>query len=130
MDKNLPNDCSENKYLNDLLRVGPDKPLGYLPLNTIREECKVNPLDVAKYLKRRGLEIKAWKQSFCKVWSGALFVYDRESLQKLLDQHSGILIEANWPSQADDFVVQVATTLAKSPALFDLVATAFADYQN
>lgn len=61
---------------------------------------------------------------------GALFAYDRDSLQKLLNQNPDILNETGWPKQADEFVVRIATTYADHPLLFDLIADAFGDYQN
>ncbi|SRR3989344_2087035 len=130
MSENPFNDESKGRHLSDLLDVGPEKPLGYLPLDTIRNYCHVDPAEVAKYLQQRGLETREWAQSFCNVGSGALYVYDRASLQNLLNQKSKVLVEANWPTQVDDFVVKVATICAKSPDLFNLVADAFADYKN
>ena len=124
-------DQSEDKYLMDLLEVGLEKPLGYLPLDTIRDSCGVNPSEVAQYLQQRGFETREWDQSFCKVGSGALYIYDQVSLQKLLNNNSKVLVTSNWPTQADQFVVKVATTHAQSPSpIFDLVADAFADYGN
>ena len=130
MSENPFNDQSEGRYLNNLLDIGPDKPLGYLPLFTLRDLCMVDPIEVAEYLRQRGLETREWDQSFCHVGSGALYAYDRRSLQILLDRNLKVLNEAGWPNQADDFVVQVATTCVEQPHLFDLVADAFADYQN
>jgi hypothetical protein len=119
------------KYLNDLLDVGPKKPLGYLPLSTIRGHCKVNPEDIAQYLQQKGMEVRLWHESFCRVSSGALYAYDAKALQDLLDKNAPILTEAKWPTAAEQFVNHVATELAPSyTPLFDVVADAFADQNN
>ena len=123
-------DQSKKKYLNHLLDIGPDKPMGYLPLNDIRNLCKVNYIELMNYLKQKGLEVKKWDRSFCSVGSGALYAYDKNSLQNLLDHNFSILDDADWPRKADEFVVKVATTYANKPFLYDLVADAFGDYYN
>jgi hypothetical protein len=37
------------KIWEDLERVGPKKPMGYLPIVTLAEYCKKTPLDVQRY---------------------------------------------------------------------------------
>ena len=124
------NDSSEAGYLDDLLKVGSDKPMGYLPVSTIIDHCRVDPTEVAAYLREKGLETRYWPESFCGVYSGALYTYDPHSLNLLLANHSSLLEDTGWPGDADDFVVKVATTFAEHPSLFNLVADAFADYAN
>ncbi len=131
MNKNLINDKSECQYLNDLLDVGPKKPLGYLPLSTISDICNVNVDDVANYLVKKGIETRIWKEDFCRIDGGVLYAYDSDSLQKLLNQNISVLYDAGWSTHVDGFVIQVVTKLAPhySP-IFDLIADSFADYDN
>ena len=119
------------KYLDDLLEVGPEKPLGYLPFHTISALCKVDYRELEKYLRERGIEVMKFSRFFCKVSSGAFYAYDREALQKLLDKNQGTLKDFRWPTQADQFVKKVAKKYApgRTP-LYRLVAETFADRIN
>ena len=90
--------------------------------------CQVDYLKVAQYLQKKGIEVRIWDESFCNVGSGALYAYDTDSLQALLNKNSQTLIEAHWPTQVDPFVICVATVTALFPSrLYEVVAEAFAD---
>lgn len=118
-------------YLDDLRKVGPSKPLGYLPLPTIEKFAPYSAEGIAEERKRNGQEVLQLSEDQCHVTGGALYVYDREVLQRLLDEHTDILTKWSWPTSADEFVLKLATeTATPKTALFDLVADSFADNNN
>lgn len=118
----------KDSALSDLLSVGPDKPMGNLPIATI----KYNGFTVEEVAER----LKAKESVVVKLFPAsehggkeALVAYDRNSLQKLLDtgNNSQILRDSNWPTDPDAFVRKVETEIAPNKPLDDLVAAAFAD---
>jgi hypothetical protein len=126
-------DNSKEKYLNDLLEVGPGKPLGYLPLPTIELDCGVDVQGLRDHLEYQEIDTIVVPPNTSKVPSGALYAYDQEPLQNLLDNQKEILKKEDWPIEAHNFVKAVAHRSACSthqPELFTLIADCFADYDN
>ncbi len=117
-------------YLDDLYRVGPDKPLGYLPLSTI-EQCGIAASDLQTQLEEQGLKTFMVADKDCRTASGALYAWDEQALQALLTSRADILLAAQWPCEPAKFVQRVIDEVAPSAApLFDLIADAFADKNN
>jgi len=108
--------------LMDLFDVGPSKPLGYLPIETIKQYGQT-PESMTAEAERKGL---------CHELIGDhLYFYEEASLQSLLDENRNVLEEAGWPISVSEFVVKVETELADSKTpLFRLIARAFADERN
>ena len=52
--------------LKDLLRVGPGRPMGYLPLETIRTRGR-DPIEVTFELEASGLQTRTYSQNECGV---------------------------------------------------------------
>jgi len=96
-------------YMEDLYRIGPEKPMGYLPLNTLGKFSDRNEEELTKYLNERG----------------ALFAYHPKALQKLLDTNRNILEKYNWPTSAREFVLRVASQIAEPGEIYGLIADAF-----
>lgn len=112
-----------------LFEVGPQKPLGYLDLGTIEE----NGYDVGELVEhfenagKRTLLLEPENRRF--PW-GALYVYDPEALQALLDTHADILQAEGWPEDADAFVALVSEEPVNGyerKALYRLIGVAFND---
>lgn len=78
-----------NKSSKDLFNVGKNKPVGYLPLRTIvSKEYGGDYEDIdewKKYAKKNNLKIKIIKTG--DTGSGALYLYDSENLQLMLDEY-------------------------------------------
>jgi hypothetical protein len=126
-------DKSSTHGLDDLLSVGPEKPLGYLPLITIRNECKVDVNKLTKFLELNGKKTALFKEDECRIGSGALFAYDQEKLQSLLTTNAEILKKYNWTTDANLFVKYIARVNANYKTqsdLFNLIADAFGDSRN
>jgi len=118
-------------FINDLRNVGPQKPLGYLPLTTIEADCGLRVDQVVTEMADKGLVTRTFKAGACNIESGALYVYHPAALKSVLHQHRKVLQEAGWPTDADGFVIAVATRIARpETVLYDAVADAFADHNN
>lgn len=122
------------KGCQDVLSVGPEKPLGYASLNRIETELGISPIRLAQELTEKGLEtiyLQPGFRGFGTFNHGALFVYDPRALQNLLDEGSRILSQEGWPLEAAAFVWMVITTRAPAKTLLcDLVADSFGDPYN
>lgn len=116
--------------LDDLRRVGPGKPLGYLPLSTLMEKCHIDPKAMREELENKGLKVMILTGGETGVGSGALFAYDEESLKKFLEEKAAILKKAGWPTNPESFIRHLRISADKKTDLFDLIADAFGDKTN
>ena len=116
--------------LNDLRKVGPEKPIGYLPLSTLTEICHVDPKVMEEELKKQGLKILILTGEETRVVSGALYVYSEESLSQFLKEREAILKKAGWPITPDSFIRHLKFYADRKTDLFDLIADAFGDKTN
>jgi len=114
------------KTLDDLRLVGPDKPVGYLPLDTLIDECQVNPLVLAAELRQKGLQTMILNEETSGVHDrGALYAYDPLSLQALLDSNRQTLETAGWSTDPQAFILSLKDFVPQGTDLFDLIAAAF-----
>lgn len=96
------------RLLCDLTQVGLSKPVGYLPLYTIRDLLKLAPEDIAADLNTRGLSTVQFSTATCCIKSGALYVYHKQALTDLLMENAGLLHTAGIPNSPDEFVARIA----------------------
>lgn len=114
-------------FLSDLYRVGPEKPLGYLPLNTLEVICGVGRAEMIALLESKRLQVILFtNQSETNVWSGALYAYDAEALARVLNEGRQTLEQNGWPTEPDPFVRYLYVT-ATDPDLYRLIMVAFSD---
>jgi hypothetical protein len=103
--------------------------MGYLPLQTIRLRGK-DPSRLAAELEAGALQTGFYSQEQCRVYGGALYAWDRDSLGILLESGRLVLSAVGWTRDADEFVERVATqaiSSAESPDLYALIGKAFSD---
>jgi len=117
--------------MRDLFDIGPQKPMGYLPILTI-EECGHDPnLVCINLVKERKLYAKFFTQEECGVWTGALYAADITALEKLLQKNVSILERTGWPTKGEDFVANVARVSVsddhETGDLYGLIGRAFGD---
>jgi len=112
-----------------LFEVGPHKPMGYLDWETIED----NGYDVealAQHFENSGKRTLMLEPGCGHFPCGALYVYDSESLQALLDKHGDILRAEGWPEHAEAFVALVSGESVNGRehmALYRLIGVAFND---
>lgn len=111
--------------LNDLLDIGPRKPLGYLPYETLRRHGQ-DPVAFRRMLECSGISTQLFS-SRKRLVMQHLYAYHEPSLQRLLDAHRRVLVINKWPSTAKEFVRKVAHVTADEPHLYRLIGRAFND---
>jgi len=124
---------SDNNYVvEDLLTIGKDKPLGYLPLDTIKGRkfggYRGIIKDIISWSESKGYNHKVCGPS--NVASGAIYIYDRESLTIYLDRYKKILVDANIPVTPDEYVNYIECTIVFKedyPEAYKVIGLTFAD---
>ena len=126
MTEDRSNKAERERLLSSLSQVGPDKPIGYLPLYTLRDFAMVEPADVAADAAARGLVSAQFGPQACCIKSGALYVYHHDALKKLLLVHAVTLAVANMSVEPKQFVAQIAAAwLEPSHPVLPIIAEAF-----
>ena len=116
----------KEELLNDLRLVGEEKPLGYLPILTLRKICGIDPQKMREELESKGIVVVEFKEDECRVPGGALYAYDRNALGRLLESGKTILEKNGWPTEPDGFVRNLKV-FGEDPDLYHLIMRAFAD---
>ena len=125
----MQNQPSEPEWLlRSLSRVGPNKPVGYLPLYTLTDVAQLAPERVAADAIARGLAAVRFGPDECCIQSGALYIYDRAALATVLRGQTDTLAAEGIPSDPDRFVAYIAATwLEPSHSAYAIIAAAFGD---
>jgi hypothetical protein len=123
-----PTEDERRTLLRSLTEVGPSKPVGYLPLHTIESFVQLSPKTIAAAAIARGLATAEFGPDTSCIKSGALYVYDREALAKLLQARSDATAAVGLPLDADRFIAHIATVWFPDdhPARL-IIASAFGD---
>ena len=122
-----PIDKSDTNMLDDFFNIGPNKPMGYLEIFEIISRCEADPCQLEKYLNIQVITTKRYNADT----SECLYAYDKQALSDLLERNKEVLEKANWPTDPDNFVKQIASIEVESgQPLYDLIADAFADYTH
>jgi hypothetical protein len=110
-------------------QVGPTKPLGYLPRKTITAVCGREIDEVRRWVELHNLRYLDLLPEECNISSGALYVWDDDSLSSLLIGNATMLSEVGWPITTEAFVVMVATRFGSDARLYELIGRAFDDFR-
>jgi hypothetical protein len=114
--------------LSNLTGVGSTKPVGYLPLHTIKNFVKLSPETIAADATARGLMAAPFGPDTCCIKSGALYVYDREALARLLQLQADAVSVAGLPHDPDRFVAHIAAVwYAEDHPAYRIIAKAFGE---
>jgi hypothetical protein len=100
----------QRDILRSVTDVGRSKPVGYLPLATIRDVLQLDPKVVADAATARGLVAAQFGPEVCCIKSGALYVYHREALANILKVRTDAISMAGLPSDPDRFIAVIAAT--------------------
>jgi len=66
-------DTEGNSILRGVAQIGPAKPVGYLPLHTIRDILRIEPRVLAQDSAAKGLSAVLFGPTQCCIKSGALY---------------------------------------------------------
>lgn len=117
---------------DSIRNVGPDKPLGYLPMPTVY--FRGGPLmgfKLQNEAHQKGYTTMVLNMDLKNGKLGSLYVYSQKDLQALIDRHKELLEQKGWPTDAVGFVVRVSKDMAPlKTELYDLIADAYGDYDN
>jgi hypothetical protein len=123
-----PTEGERQTLLRSLTEVGSSKPIGYLPLHTIRDFVQLPLEAVAAAATARGLATAQFGPDTCCIKSGALYVYDRQALAELLQAQADVISAAGLPLDPDLFVAHIATVwFAADHPVRPIIASAFGD---
>jgi hypothetical protein len=123
-----PEPDEDKTLLGSLTGVGSTKPVAYLPLYTIKDFVQLSPDVVAADAKARGLAAVQFGPDTCCIKSGALYVYDREALARLLQVQADAVAHAGLPHDPDRFVRHIAAVwYPKDHPAHPIIAKAFGE---
>lgn len=117
--------------LSDIYNVGSQKPLGYLPIDTLEDICGVKLAKAEEDLKMIGLKTLRLNRFQSRVADrGALYVYDHDTLAQLLSDNITTLNEYGWPHEPESFIRMLKISVPEKNKLYDLIADAYNDKTN
>lgn len=108
--------------------VGPAKPVGYLPFDTIRWLYQTEPEVLSEFYIQCGLAALVVHEDDCCTGSGALYVYDPVALDRVLARNSSLLAGLELPTSPEPFVRFIAKNwLDRGHLAMPTVREAFGD---
>jgi hypothetical protein len=126
--KNIPYSHGTH-FFEDLLDVGKTKALGYLPISSIEEiGDKEAEDDLITWAEENNFKHKTIHGG--DVYFGALYIWDEQMLQNLLNKHKNILEKAGIPTNTDDYVDYIEHETVdqnKYPVAYRIVGITFND---
>jgi hypothetical protein len=100
--------AQKSTILRSLIKIGPSKPISYLPLYTIRDILQMEPHVLVRDAEARGISAAVFGPDRCCIKSGALYLFDRRAVEHLMQSSRSILSASGWPLDADQFVARIA----------------------
>jgi hypothetical protein len=121
------------EFPSDLTSVGPSKPLGDYPLDTL-QYFGVSPDQLVDALNRKP-GVTAYITSESPTHGAGITAFHRETLQQVLDRddNPAILQAAGWPTEATAFAKRINAEWADyqtQPALCGVIADAFSGQRD
>ncbi len=119
-------ESAPGRLLHDLMQVGPRKPIGYLPLYTVKELLRRDPEDIASEALALGLTATQFGPDRCCIKTGALYVYHREALAELLRAKANVLAANGLPTDPNHFVALIASVwFEPDHPIYPIIVAAF-----
>ena len=116
------------KLLYDHLGVGSVKPISYLPIRTIEKHLGLSVDAYVRMAQESGKSAVVTAAEQSSILSGTVHLFDRASLQRILDKNEDALRTANSPVDAAGFVGAIARDwLPMDHPLIDVIREAFGD---
>jgi hypothetical protein len=95
--------------LKEHLKVGPDKPVSYLPLRTVEKVLGITASAYQAMIEEQGSRCVVFQQGETCIDSGAIYAYSEQDLESILRDNRDILVERGWPTAPADFVRRLAS---------------------
>lgn len=113
--------------LSDLTAVGPEKPVGYIPVNSLKSYYRVDVNRLIDLLEKAGINTAILTGEQHR-GAACLYAYDREALAAVLEEERAIVESYGWSIDPDDFVRRVEdSSVPLSDELFRVIARTFGD---
>ena len=118
-----------DEILSVHIRVGPSKPVSYLPISTIERVLGMHVDDYTNLIAQGGASWRVFSESETCIKSGAVFAYSDVDLAAVLESHIDLLLEHNWPCGCPAFIRMIAAEwLDDQSPLRRVIAAAFGDH--
>ena len=111
------------------VRVGPSKPVSYLPVKTVEKVLNMQVDEYARLIETAGGKCVVFSETETCIESGAIYAYSEVDLASVLESHRGLLLGHDWPCTPLQFVRKIAAEWLdlRSP-LRGVIAAAFGNY--
>jgi hypothetical protein len=117
-----------SQTLQKHLRVGPDKPVSYLPIRTLETSLGLPVPVYVALIEKSGNTAIVFHPNECCINSGAVYAYSKSDLEHILEIHRVILAEAEWPNEAAVFIQRIAANwLPDDHILMPVIRQAFGE---
>ena len=109
-----PVEQDRRKGLEQIRNLGPHKPMGYLPIDTLSSYFHSNVTEEIERARQKGFKYLILSPNETHIGTeGALFIYDEQPLRQLLDENWEVLLKCRWPIDPEAFVRKTASVFAR-----------------
>jgi hypothetical protein len=116
------------KTLNDHLSLGPDRCVSYLPIQAISAILNMTAEEYMEMASDLGLNTFLADEGDSCIKSGAVFIYSKDDLSKLIKRYNKVLLKSLWPIEAAPFVQKMSREwLADSHPVKVIIRRAFGE---
>ena len=98
-----------SSILNAHRRLGPHKPVSYLPIRTIESVLGRSVGEYRMMIEQAGFSCLVTPANESCIASGSVHAYSEFALADILSAHATALSEHGWPSSSEAFVGRIAT---------------------
>lgn len=93
----------------DVLGLGENKPMGFLPLSYFGEWTKISVEDAEAEAAKRQIATRRVSVEECGIGGGALYAWSPPALGELLGKYRDVVVDAGWPTEVEAFVARCVT---------------------
>jgi hypothetical protein len=99
-----------HERLKDLNSVSETKPVGYLPLPTIRRFVTRDLGHLQAFYDQRGLSCKIFSAEESPIRGGAFVVFHEQAVQGVIDRQILLIQRLDWPTDSSGLIDLISTT--------------------
>lgn len=110
------------------VRVGPEKPVSYLPIYTIEKVLGLRVEEYISLIECNGGRSSMFTSQICCIKSGAVYAYSYEDLKAILEYNRDALIRHGWPVSCGRFIERIAYAwLENDNPIMPIIKSAFGE---